>query len=58
VTNDAVALDMAGELLFGPQSELYQRLVVKEQKVDQLFAGGGDSKDPELFTIGARVKKI
>jgi zinc protease len=58
VNNDAVALELAGQLLFGPQSELYQRLVVKEQKVDQFFAGGGDSKDPELFTIAARVKKL
>ncbi len=56
--NDAAALAFAGELLFGEQSELYQRLVVKEQKVDQLFAFGGQSKDPGLFTIGARVKSL
>ena len=58
VNNDAVALELAGELLFGAQSELYQRLVVKEQKVDQFFAGGGNGKDPELFTIGARLKRV
>ncbi|GLH75062.1 hypothetical protein GETHLI_35650 [Geothrix limicola] len=50
------ALDFAAEELFGERSELYQRLVVKEQKVDQLFTNGGDSKDPDLFTIGARLK--
>jgi len=50
------ALDFAARELFGPQSELYQRLVVKEQKVDQFFSTGGDSKDPDLFTIGARLK--
>jgi len=55
--NGAAALGMAGELLFGRQSELYQRLVVKEQKVDQLFARGGASKDPSLFTIAARVRR-
>ncbi|MBK8725546.1 MAG: insulinase family protein [Holophagaceae bacterium] len=55
--NSALALALAGDQLFGSQSELYQRLVVKEQKVNALFAGGGDSKDPELFTIGAQVKK-
>lgn len=55
--NGAAALDMASELLFGRQSELYQRLVVKEQKVDQLFARGGDAKDPSLFTIAARTRK-
>ena len=56
--NAAVALAMAGELLFGRQSELYQRLVVKEQKVDQLTARGGSAKDPSLFTIAARVRKV
>lgn len=56
--NDSAALELVGKLLFGQQSEVYQRLVVQEQKVDQLFAGGGSSKDPELFTIGARVKKL
>jgi zinc protease len=58
VNKDAVSLELAGELLFGPQSELYQKLVVKEQKVDQLFAEGGSSKDPDLFTIGARLRKV
>ena len=56
--NGAVALAMAGELLFGRQSELYQRLVVKEQKVDQLNARGGSAKDPSLFTIVARLRKV
>jgi len=55
--NGALALDLAGELLFGRQSEIYQRLVLKEQKVDQFFAMGGDSKDPSLFTVIARVRK-
>jgi zinc protease len=56
--NDGLALGLLGKLLFGPQSELYQRLVVREQRVDQLFAGGGTNKDPQLFTIGARVKNL
>jgi zinc protease len=55
---EAVALEFVGRLLFGEQSDLYQRLVVKEQMVDQLFALGGASKDPGLFTIAARVKRI
>ncbi len=55
--NSSEALSLASELLFGSRSELYQRLVVREQKVDQLFAFGGEAKDPDLFTIGARVKK-
>ncbi|HJV22616.1 MAG TPA: pitrilysin family protein [Holophagaceae bacterium] len=56
-SRDAVALDFVANLLFGARSELYQRLVVREQKVDQLGAGGGDNKDPELFSVFARVKK-
>ncbi|HJW71966.1 MAG TPA: pitrilysin family protein [Geothrix sp.] len=52
------ALDFAAQELFGSRSELYQRLVVKEQKVDQLFTDGGDSKDPSLFTVGARLKRV
>lgn len=55
--NSALALALAGDQLFGSQSELYQRLVVKEQKVNSLFSTGGASKDPGLFTIGAQVKK-
>ncbi len=56
-SKEGVALSFVGDLLFGPRSELYQRLVVREQKVDQLFAMGGTSKDPGLFTLAARVKK-
>lgn len=52
------ALEFAATELFGERSELYQRLVVKEQKVDQLFTNGGDAKDPDLFTIGARLKDV
>ncbi len=52
----ASALEFAATELFGERSELYQRLVVKEQKVDQLFSTGGEAKDPGLFTIGARLK--
>lgn len=53
----STALSFVADQIFGSQSELYQRLVVKEQKIDQLFAFGGQSKDPSLFTIAARVKK-
>jgi len=56
-SREGMALGYVADLLFGPRSELYQRLVVREQKVDQLFAMGGTSKDPGLFTLAARVKK-
>src|SRR5262249_44568375 len=41
---------------FGPNSGLYQRLVLKEQKVDRLEPDFGNHPDPELFTIYVRVK--
>ena len=56
-SREGMALGYVADLLFGPRSELYQRLVVREQKVDQLFAMGGTGKDPGLFTLAARVKK-
>ncbi len=56
-SKNGVALGYVSNLLFGSRSELYQRLVVREQKVDQFQARGGDNKDPELFAVFARVKK-
>jgi zinc protease len=53
---DKPALDLIGSLGFSQTSDLYQRLVIKEQKVDALFVDFDDHPDPYLFTIGARVK--
>jgi zinc protease len=53
---DKAALDLLLPIAFGSNSELYQRLVLKEQKVDELEADFGNHPDPELFTIYARVK--
>jgi zinc protease len=53
---DKAALDLLSPIAFGPNSDLYQRLVLKEQKVDELDASSGNHPDPELFTISARVK--
>ncbi len=50
------ALDVASSYAFGPASDLYRKLVVEEQKVDQLFGYVPDRVDPTLYTIGARVK--
>jgi zinc protease len=54
---DKIALDLLGTIAFGENSDIYQRLVLKEQKVDFISAGGGDQIDPELFTVFTRVKK-
>lgn len=56
-TKDTAALDVLAALAFSSNSELYQKLVIEEQKVDALFAGESDHVDPSLFQITARVKK-
>lgn len=53
---DKPALDLIGSLGFSPTSDLYQRLVIKEQKVDVLGADSEDHSDPYLMTVLARVK--
>ncbi len=53
---DKPALDLLASIAFGENSELYQRLVLKEQKVDMLSPSFDDLVDPELFSVFARVK--
>ncbi len=53
---DMAAMDLINSYAFSPSSELYQKLVVKEQKVDQFFPYFPDRKDPYLVTVAARVK--
>jgi zinc protease len=53
---DKAALDLLAPVAFGSNSELYQRLVLKDQKVDTLYSSFGNHPDPELFTVYARVK--
>jgi zinc protease len=55
-SRDLAALDLFQQIAFGENSELYQRLVLKEQKVDLLVADFGHQMDPELFVVYARVK--
>jgi zinc protease len=53
---DKIALDLLAQIAFGENSELYQRLVLKEQKVESLSVNFGDQVDPELFSVFARLK--
>jgi zinc protease len=57
-TRDKAALDLLSPMAFGPNSDLYKRLVLEEQKVDDLGADFGNHPDPELFTVYARVKNV
>jgi zinc protease len=53
----SAALSVLSSLAFSPTSDLYQKLVIREQKVDALRGAPGMNVDPSLFTIMARVKK-
>jgi zinc protease len=54
---DTAALDALAYLAFSPNSELYQRLVIEEQKADVLMASPQSRVDPALFEITARARK-
>ena len=54
---DWAALDALATLAFGRNSDLYEKLVVREQKVDSLFGNMAQSVDPNLFEVEARIKK-
>ncbi|HET9480135.1 MAG TPA: insulinase family protein, partial [Candidatus Polarisedimenticolia bacterium] len=54
---DMAALDLAAQIAFSESSPLYRRLVIEEQKVDNLFSFFRDSRDPGLLFVGARVKQ-
>ena len=53
---DKAALDLLSAIAFGDNSDLYQQLVLKEQKVDILGPDFSDQADPEMFVVFARVK--
>jgi zinc protease len=53
---DMAALDLFQQIAFGENSDIYQQLVLKEQKVDVLEPDFDHKADPELFTVYARVK--
>lgn len=53
---DKAALDLLASIAFGENSDLYQRMVLKEQKVDLWDVSFDNQIDPELFAITARVK--
>jgi zinc protease len=54
---DTAALDVIATMAFSNTSDLYQKLVVKEQKVDSFGAYSPANVDPGLFIVEARIKK-
>jgi len=53
---DKAALDLLAPIAFGDNSDLNQKLVLQEQKVDTLSYTFEDRRDPELFFVTAKVK--
>ena len=54
---DSATLDVIAFHAFSENSELYKRLVIEEQKVENLFPSYYDHRDPYLFSAVALVKK-
>lgn len=54
---DFVAALLLGDLAFGENSDLYKRLVIKEQKVQFISASTPLNRDMPLFEIYSMVKK-
>jgi zinc protease len=52
---DMPAMDVISEIYLSESSDLYQKLVVEEQVVDELFADFPSNRDPGLLAIGARL---
>ena len=54
---DMPALDILSSILFSEKSDLYNKLVIQEQKVRSLGGGATDSRDPYLFGVEASLVK-
>jgi zinc protease len=55
---DKAALDLLALIAFGENSDLYQKLVLQEQKLDSLSYTFEDRADPELFLVAAKLKDV
>lgn len=53
VNKDMSTLDVISSIAFSEKSPIYKKLVVNEQKVRQLYAGGLDMVDPGLWSVNA-----
>ncbi|MBT8088243.1 MAG: insulinase family protein [Gammaproteobacteria bacterium] len=52
---DMPALDLVSSIYFSQSSDLYRKLVIEDQAVDQLFGYFPDQKDPGMLMIAARL---
>ena len=53
---DSAALDILFDLVFGETSPLYQDLVIREQKAEELYAYGPFRRDPGLVIVFTKIK--
>ncbi|QSE98266.1 M16 family metallopeptidase [Fulvivirga lutea] len=51
--NDMAVLDVIGNMAFAEKSDIYKKLVIEEQKVRSLSAGGLNMVDPGLWSVNA-----
>ena len=52
---DMPALDLISSIYFSESSDLYRKLVIQDQSVDQLFGYFPNQKDPGMLLIAARL---
>jgi zinc protease len=52
---DMPALNLVATIYFSESSDLYRKLVIEDQSVDQLFAYFPNQKDPGMLLIAARL---
>jgi zinc protease len=55
---DKAVLDLLSAVAFGENSDLYQKLVLKEQKATFVSPDFDNHIDPELFTVWAQIKDV
>ncbi len=55
---DAAALDLLSAIAFGENSDIYQKLVLNEQKAVFVSPDFDNHLDPELFTVFAQIKDV
>ena len=53
----AVALEVLGQIAFGPNSAIYRKLVLQERRVQYIGPSFGLSRDPYLVTVQTMVNK-
>ncbi|UCH92756.1 MAG: insulinase family protein [Candidatus Aminicenantes bacterium] len=56
-SKEYVASNMLGDILFGETSELYTRLILEQQKVEDIRVDFDINRDPGLNTVIFQVKK-